>query len=36
MDDSEANVQSLYAGLHRTCIRIGIALACSWLFAAFS
>ena len=36
MDDKQVNVQSLYAKVDRTCVRVGILLACSWLFAAFS
>jgi hypothetical protein len=36
MDDKQMNVQSLYAKVDHTCIRIGIVLACSSLFAAFS
>jgi hypothetical protein len=36
MDTKQVKIQSLYAGLERTCVRVGIALVCSWLFAAFS
>ena len=36
MDDKQVNVQSLYAKVDHTCVRVGIVLACSWLFAAFS
>ena len=32
----QVRIQSLYAGLDRTCILLGAALACSWSFAAFS
>jgi hypothetical protein len=35
-DDKQLNVQALYARVNRTCIRVGMALMCSWLFAAFS
>jgi len=36
MDTKQVEIQSLYEGLNRTCIRASIALASSWLFAAFS
>jgi hypothetical protein len=36
MDTKQVEIRSLYTGLERTCIRVGVALACSWLFAAFS
>ena len=36
MDDKQVDAQALYARVNRTCIRVGIVLACSWLFAAFS
>src|SRR5262249_54599586 len=36
MDTKQIEIESLYAGLNRTCLRAGIALASSWLFAAFS
>ena len=36
MDDKQVNVQSLYAKVDHACVRVGIVLACSWLFAAFS
>src|SRR5262249_53283232 len=29
-------VQSLYGKVDHACVRVGIVLACSWLFAAFS
>jgi hypothetical protein len=35
-DDKQVEVQSLYARVNRTCMRVGIALVCAWLFAAFS
>jgi hypothetical protein len=34
--NAQVRIQSLYAGLDRTCILFGAALACSWVFAAFS
>src|SRR5258705_4631981 len=36
MDNGQVDVEALYARFHRICIRVGVALACSWLFAAFS
>jgi len=36
METKQDEIQALFAGLNRTCIRAGIALASSWLFAAFS
>ena len=32
----EARIKSLYAGLYRTIIRLGLLIAAAWLFAAFS
>ena len=32
----EARIKSLYAGLYRTIIRLGLLMAAAWLFAAFS
>ena len=31
-----ARIKSLYAGLYRTIIRLGLLIAAAWLFAAFS
>ena len=36
MNSRQALIQTLYAKLNRFCDWMGIALACSWLFAAFS
>jgi hypothetical protein len=32
----EARIKSLYGGLYRTVIRLGVSMAVAWLFAAFS
>jgi hypothetical protein len=36
MATSEASIKSLYAGLYRTIIRLGLLIAAAWLFGAFS
>jgi hypothetical protein len=36
MATGEARIKSLYAGLYRTVIRLGLLIAAAWLFAAFS
>jgi hypothetical protein len=36
MDIKQVTAQSLYAKVNRTCVRVGIVLACPWLFAVFS
>jgi hypothetical protein len=36
MATGEARIKSLYAGLYRTIIRLGLLIAAAWLFAAFS
>jgi len=36
MATGEARIKSLYAGLYRTSIRLGLLIAAAWLFAAFS
>jgi len=32
----EARIKSLYAGLYRSIVRLGLLIAAAWLFAAFS
>jgi hypothetical protein len=36
MATDEVRIKSLYAGLYRTIIRLGLLIAAAWLFAAFS
>jgi hypothetical protein len=36
MGTGEARIKSLYTGLYRTIIRLGLLIAAAWLFAAFS
>ena len=36
MATGEARIKSLYAGLYRTIIRLGLLIVAAWLFAAFS
>src|SRR5262249_20416141 len=36
METKQDEIEALFAGLNRTCIRAGIGLASSWLFAGFS
>src|SRR5258707_5373338 len=36
MATAEPRIKSLYAGLYRTIIRLGLLIAAAWLFAAFS
>ena len=36
MATDEARIKSLYTGLHRTIIRLGLLIAAALLFAAFS
>jgi hypothetical protein len=36
INNAKVRIHSLYGGLDRTCVLFGAALACSWLFAAFS
>ena len=36
MITDEARIKSLYAGLYRTIIRLGLLIVAAWLFAAFS
>ena len=36
MITDKARIKSLYAGLYRTIIRLGLLIAAAWLFAAFS
>ena len=36
MATDETRIKSLYAGLYRTIIRLGLLIVAAWLFAAFS
>jgi hypothetical protein len=36
MATDQVKIKSLYAGLYRTIIRLGLLIAAAWLFAVFS
>jgi len=36
MATGEARIKSLYAGLYRTIVRLGLLITAAWVFAAFS